>query len=211
MICGNRLSVFTVGPKSLVEITCAFAILISALALSNDASAQTIPAPLIAVIDVEGVERNSTAWKGVIAELKTRRSAYEEQIRQLQKPLEEKFKALESERAIISAEAFQQKQKALQNETRQLQQTAQQRLQDLDRARVTARVAIRNAIRSVLIEVMKEKSLNLILNSPKVPSSPDGLAVTDVVLAHSALDISKFVAKRLDTTLSRVDLPATAQ
>ncbi len=199
------------GRKIIVMLAVTFSVMFGTISVPSFGLAQSIPAPIIAVIDVEGVERNSTAWKGVIAELKTRRAAYEDQIRQLQKPLEDKFKALESERAIISAEAFQQKQKALQNETRQLQQTAQQRLQDLDRARVTARVAIRNAIRSVLIEVMKEKELNLILNSPQVPSTPDGLAVTDVVLAHSALDISELVAQRLNTTLSRVELPATAQ
>lgn len=178
---------------------------------ASGAWAQAIPAPAIAVLDVEGVERGSNAWKSVTEELDARRTAYEQQIRELQTPLEEKFKALEGQRAILSSEAFAQQQQALNQEARQLQQTAQSRKQNLDQVYVTARVQIRNELRAILIEIMKEKNLNLVLNSPKVPQTPNGLQVTDVVLAHSALDISDLVTERLNATLSRVSLPATAQ
>lgn len=191
----------------LVSIGLGFAFLIPV----SSATAQEMPAPVLAVVDIERIERESLAWKDLTTKLNERRAAFENQIRALQKPLEEEFTALEGQRSILSSDAFAAKQRELNERGRQLQQTAQGRKQELDRAFLTARIQIRNKLRSVLTELMKQRGINLILNSPQLPSGPNALAVTDVVLAHSALDLTALATDRLNAAITTVEFPVAAQ
>jgi len=163
------------------------------------ATAQDTPAAKIAVIDVQRVERESVAWQSLRTQFEELLSGYQSELRERQGALEQEGRDLEQQRSILSQEAFQQKKQDFDRRVGQLQRTAQERKQALDKAYAAARGQIREALREVVLEIARDRDLNLIFsNSPQERT---------VVMAHDELSISAEALERLNETISSVQLP----
>ncbi|MCR9221902.1 MAG: OmpH family outer membrane protein [Alphaproteobacteria bacterium] len=166
------------------------------------AVAQELPAAKIAVIDVSRVERESVAWQSLRKQFEDLLAGYQQELRDRQGALETEGRDLEQQRSILSTEAFQEKKRAFDQKVAELQRTAQERKQAMDRAYASARGQIREALRDVVLEIARERELNLILsNSPQERT---------VVMAHDDLSISDEALDRLNQKIDSVALPDIA-
>lgn len=173
---------------------------LAALASAPSAvQAQDIPDTRIAVIDVQRVERESIAWQSLREQFEALLSGYQSELRERQSALEQEGQQLEQQRSILSQEAFNEKKQSFDRRVAELQRTAQERKQALDKAYAAARGQIRDALREVVLEIARERGLNLIFsNSPQERT---------VVMAHDELSISEAALERLNDSIKSVELP----
>jgi Skp family chaperone for outer membrane proteins len=164
--------------------------------------AQDLVPARIAVIDISLVERESVAWQNLREQFETVLSGYQAKLRARQTALEEEGRQLEQQRSILSSDAFQEKKRAFDQQVAGLQRTAQQGKQELDKAYAAARNQIRAVLRDVVLEIAKDRELNLIFgNSPQERT---------VVMAHEGLSISDEALERLNKKIQTVNLPDVA-
>ena len=71
--------------------------------------AQEISPAVVAVVNIEKVERGSVAWKSLSTQINEQRIVFKNEVTALQNNLKAKSEELETQRAILSAEAFAQK------------------------------------------------------------------------------------------------------
>ncbi|MBP5855463.1 OmpH family outer membrane protein [Marivibrio halodurans] len=161
--------------------------------------AQEIPEARIAVIDVAGVERDSIAWQSLREQFEALLSGYQTELRDRQSSLEQEGQQLEQQRSILSQDAFQEKKAAFDQRVAELQRTAQERKQALDKAYAAARGQIRDALRQVVLEIAKERDLNLIFSNSPQDSS--------VIMSRDELSISEEALERLNESIKSVELP----
>lgn len=177
----------------------ALGVLTVAMLWSGGAVAQDLPPAKIAVLDVQRVERESVAWQSLRQQFEELLSGYQSELREKQGALEQEGRDLEQQRSILSQDAFQQKKQEFDRRVGELQRTAQERKQALDKAYAAARGQIREALRQVVLDIARERDLNLIFsNSPQERS---------VVMAHDELSISDEALERLNKQITSVKLP----
>ena len=150
------------------------------------ASAQQIPAPVIAVIDVGAVERQSIAWESLRAQIEARRAAFQGQLVEQQNALEQEQRELLARQNVLTPEAFQTQQREFRQKLTELQALGRQRKQELDRLYASARRQIREKLREVVTEIAAERGVNLMLNMSRedrtVSFVDNALIVTDEAL-----------------------------
>lgn len=177
----------------------ALGVLTVAMLWTGGVSAQDLPPAKIAVLDVQRVERESVAWQSLRQQFEELLSGYQSELRERQGALEQEGRDLEQQRSILSQDAFQQKKQEFDRRVGELQRTAQERKQALDKAYAAARGQIREALRQVVLDIARERDLNLIFsNSPQERS---------VVMAHDELSISEEALERLNEQITTVKLP----
>ena len=143
----------------------ALILLTTPIMLSPAVAADPAPTPVIAVLNVEAVERGSVAWDSLREQIDGRRNTLQKEVEALQSKLEKKARAIEAQRAILSEEAFTEKVREFEQERGQLQQETNARKQALDRAYASARSQIRDALNKVVAKIADERGFNLVLNA----------------------------------------------
>lgn len=167
-------------------------------ALSDGVRAQA--AISIATVDMNRVERSSQAWGSLQQQLNTRREAFQEEMRGIERQIEQARADLENRRSIISQDAFQQELQSFQGRMQQARQSAAQRQRSLQESYESARQEIRKAISEILLELAQENGYDLILNI--------GGADGTVLFATGSLIVTDEVLERLNQRLTSVTLPA---
>ena len=159
-----------------------------AMMMAVPASAQQMPAPVIAVIDVGAVERQSVAWESLRAQIESRRAAFQGQLVEQQNALEAEQRELLAQQNVLTPEAFQTKQQEFRQKLAQLQALGRQRKQELDRLYASARRQIREKLREVVSEIAAERGVNLMLNMSRedrtVSFVDNALIVTEEALTR---------------------------
>lgn len=170
------------------------ALLVVALLLLGAAgvSAQKMPAPSIAVMDVQGIIRDSAAAKSVRPQARKLRSEFQKDVRRQQDELRKAEQALAQQRAILSPEAFAKKRRDFDTRARQAQRDVQARKRVLDSAFGAAMEEVRRTLIIVAQELAKEQKVNIVL--PK----------SVVFLSIKSLDLSKQALQRLNKRLPSV-------
>jgi outer membrane protein len=174
----------------------ALAILIL-VGVAAPAVAQAIPKlePVaVAVIDFRGVLSQSEAAKGVRKIIDARREEFRAQFAQIEKQLREEQQALAQQRPIITADAFEQRARDLQGRVRQAQLEAQQGNQQLKRALDKAMDTVQKSLFRVVAELAEESGAGVVLFR------------NSIVIAVKKLEISKEALKRLNASLSKVEV-----
>ena len=166
----------------------ALSAMVGILLTTGSLSAQQIPAPVIAVIDVGAVERQSIAWQSLREQIEARRAAFQAQLVEQQNALEAEGRELQAQQNILTPEAFQTQQQEFRQRLAQLQALGRQRKQELDRLYASARRQIREKLREVVTEISAERGVNLMLNMSRedrtVSFVDNALIVTDDALAR---------------------------
>lgn len=161
--------------------------------------AQGISPAVVAVVNIEKVERGSVAWKSLSTQINEQRIVFKNEVTALQNNLKAKSEELETQRAILSAEAFAQKVKEFQSNRNSLQQESAKRKKLLDKVYAVGRQQIRTALNKVIVAYSEAENIEMVLNI----GSKAGVV-------HYAkmdkFDISKKVLELLDIEIQTVNL-----
>lgn len=161
------------------------------------AIAETIPKlePVaVAVIDFRGVLSQSEAAKNIRQTVDARREEFRAQFATIEKQLREEQQALAQQRPIITADAFEQRARDLQNRVRQAQLEAQAGNQQLKRALDKAMDVVQKELFRVVAELAEEAGAGVVLFR------------SSIVIAVKNLEISQEALKRLNAKISKVDV-----
>ncbi len=151
--------------------------------------------PIVAVVDIQRLLRDSKAAKDIRAQLEKRRSAYQEEISEQEKELRAADDELARQRAILSTDAFQQKRTELQQRIAEVQRNVETRRQQLDKAFGEAMREIQVALVQIVEEMATQGGIDIVF------------AKSQVVLVRNQLDITDETLNRLDARLPSVKLP----
>lgn len=172
--------------------------LLFVFAVSGHSYAQQMPSPVIAVIDVGAVERQSIAWQSLRDQIEGRRAEFQSQLESEQRALEEERNALLSQQNVLAPDVFQQRQQEFRKKLAELQGVARQRKQELDRLYASARRQIREALREVVVAIAQERGINLMLNMSREDRT--------VSYVDAQLLVSDEALERLNQRIQTVDL-----
>lgn len=151
-----------------------------------------LEAPVIAVVDLQKILRESLAGQSVGKQLGTIRKGFEDEIRKDESALRQADRDLASQRALLAPEAFAQRQQELRGRLAGLQRKANERRRALDIALQTAMNKVRNVLFRVATDLAKERNINVML--PK----------NSVLLIAKSLDLTEVVMERLNAKLKSV-------
>lgn len=166
--------------------------------VSGAGRAQQMPAPVIAVIDVGAVERQSIAWQSLREQIESRRAAFQSQLIEQQNALEAEQREILSQQNVLNPEVFQQRQQAFRQKLSELQALGRQRKQELDRLYASARRQIREKLREVVSEIAQERGINLMLNMSREDRT--------VSYVDNALIVSEEALTRLNERIQAIVL-----
>lgn len=184
--------------RTLLGRTLTVALLVVAVLVGNvSAVAQTIPKlePVaVAVIDFRGVLAQSEAAKSIRKTVDAKREEYRAQFATIEKQLREEQQALAQQRPIITADAFEQRARDLQNRVRQAQLEAQAGNQQLKKALDQAMDKVQKELFRVVAELAEEAGAGVVLFR------------SSIVIAVKKLEISQEALKRLNAKISTVEV-----
>ena len=166
---------------------------------SAPATAQQTAPPIVMIVDVQGVVRNSKAAKSVQGQIQTHRQGFTKEISDQENQLRAAEQELQRQRTILAGDAFAQKQREFQERVATVQRNAQARRRQLDEAFNEAMEQVQRALVTIVSKLAEERGANLVL--PK----------TLVVLVDKRFDASEEALKRLDQTLTQVSVKMPAK
>ncbi len=156
--------------------------------------AQELAPPVLAVIDLQKVRRDSTAVKALSQRIAEQRARYQDELREQEQALREADQELARQRSILSSEAYAQKRGDLERRIANLQREARDRKRALDKIFAQGMTRVQAELTEVATEIAKELNLDLVLSK------------STVVLVRPKFELTQEVVKRLNARLP--DLPA---
>ncbi len=170
---------------------------VTAVSGGQPALAQNAEAPMLAIIDVQKILRESVAVKSLTAKIEEQRTKYQDELRAEEESLRTADQELARQRTILSAEAYTQKRKDLEQQVATLQRQVQERKKGLDQLFGQGISQVQNELANVAKEIAEERGLDLILSR------------ATVVIVKPKFDISNEALERLNARLTTVALPAS--
>jgi len=162
---------------------------------SSPAVAQDMAAPVLAIIDVQKVLRESVAVKALTASIEEQRDKYQQELRQKEETLRGADQELAKQRTILSAEAYAEKRRELEQQVGTLQRQVQERKKELDQLFGQGMSQAQNELANVAKEIAEERGIDLILSR------------ATVVIVKPKFDISNEALTRLNARLKSVAVP----
>lgn len=150
--------------------------------------------PVIAVLDVQRVLRDSAAGKSIRAAVEGRRKKIEGEIEAERTELKDADAKLRQQQTVLAPEALNQRRRDLERRYSELRRKADKASGMMNKAVNTAMHTLRQEMANVLARLMKEKDINITLARSAVLIFDEKLNVTNEVLA------------RLDKLLPKVDV-----
>jgi Skp family chaperone for outer membrane proteins len=175
------------------------ALVIAVVALGGQPAvrANQAGAPVLAVVDVQKVMRNSVAVKALNQRIEAQRVAYQDELRKKEEALRNADQELARQRTILSAEAFAEKRRELEKQAAGLQREVQERKRALDRMFSEGMARVQRVVSEIAQEIGEERGLDLVLTK------------ATVVIVKPKFDITDDILKRLNERLPEV--PAAAR
>jgi Skp family chaperone for outer membrane proteins len=166
------------------------------LALGGEAVAQEkFASPVIAIVDVQLLMRESVAAKKVLEQASKYSAAYQQEFSPEEAKIREAEKELAGQANLVSAEAFKEKRAAFETRANEFVHRVQLRRQSLDQATSKAMGQVVSAVNKLVSDVAGQVGANLVLQR------------TQVEFFDSKLDITKPVLERLNATVKEVKFP----
>ncbi len=163
------------------------------------AMAQQLTPPIIMIVDVQGVQQGSKAFKSIQGQMQTHRQAFQKEIGDQEGQLRTAEQELQRQRTILSPEAFAQKQREFQERVNSVQRNAQSRRRQLEEAFNDAMQQVQRQLLQVVGKLAEERGATIVL--PK----------TLVVLVDKRFDTSDEALKRLDAAITQVSVKLPAK
>jgi outer membrane protein len=177
-----------------------FAAFLAAACVSAIASAdaQEVAAPVIIIVDVQQILRDSVVAKNIQTQMNQRTEGYTKEVSAQENELRRTQDELERQRTVLSADAFNTKMRDFQQRYDALDHGVQATRQALQQAYNDAMTKVENTALQIIADVAAERKANLVVTKAAVLFEAQGL------------DITQDVIHRLDEKLPAVPL-AVAQ
>ena len=147
------------------------------------------------VIDYHRIMRDSKAARTIRQQVDARQKIYQAEIAKEEKKLVDTDKELTRQRAVLSADAFQQKRQDFDKKVAEVQRLVQERRRQLDQVSAAALNEVRKGIIEIVAGMAQARGFNLI-----VPSS-------GVLVFSPEIDMTDDVIAQLDERLPSVKVP----
>lgn len=178
---------------SLYAVTAFFAVW-TWLVAQVPAGAQEPLAPVLAIIDVQKVLRDSTAVKSLSKKIEAQRGKYQAELREKEEKIRSADQELTRQRSVLSTEAFAEKRNELELRIATVQREIQERKKNLDQLFAKGMGQVQNELLKVAKKIAEERGLDLILSK------------ATVVIVKPKFDITSEALKRLNASLPDVAL-----
>ena len=157
--------------------------------------AQELTPPVLAIIDVQKVLRDSTAVSALSRKIEEQKLLHQEELRKQEQALRDADQELARQRSILSPEAYARKRSELEKRVATLQREARNRKRGLDKIFTQGMIKVQAELANVAKEIAEERGLDLILSK------------ATVVLVKAKFELTREAVRRLNERLP--DLPAT--
>jgi len=161
------------------------------------ASAETpakMPAPVIAIVDMQRILQESSASKSVQKQLEAQRSKFQNEIEKEENSLRQAEQTLSKQRTQLSAQDYSDREQQLRQRFSAVENHVQSRRKVLDKSYADAMNAVREALLDVVSSVARERGANLVIVKQQALWTDQPLDITDVVL------------QRLDEKMPKIDI-----
>lgn len=165
-----------------------------AVAPAATAPANSLPAAIVAVVDIEKILKESTAGKSVRDQLSSKRDTFQQQVTADEQKLNEARQALMQQQSSLTAEQFAAKRAEFEAQARAAQQRVQERARALDAALAESLSTIKNSVGQIVADIAAAKGANVVLDKGQV------------VVVEAKLDLTAAVLEQLNRKLPRVDV-----
>lgn len=189
----------TIWPGRALAI--AGAVLISTMSVAAPAAAQGkgISAPVIIVIDLQEVVKDSTAGKGLLAQRDKYLQQYQSEFAKEEQSLRGAEQELARQRTVLSPEAFAEKRRGFEQQVVELQRKAQESRRSLEEAFGKGMNQLNQALVKVSDEIAQENGATIVL------------AKNQVFLHDPKMEVTKTAIERLNKRLPSVEFPTPAK
>lgn len=170
-------------------------LLLLALAPSLPAAGANGEHPVIAIIDMQEILKESLAVQDMQRRIEEMRSAYQEEFRKEEDALRQRDQELSRQRTSMSADSFAQQRQALEQEVAKAQREIQKRRKSLEALFGQGMSELRLELVKIVQEIASKRGADLVL------------AKTTVVLVRPDLEITGEALERLNARLPRIELP----
>jgi Skp family chaperone for outer membrane proteins len=157
---------------------------------------QQPPAAVIGVVDIQEVQRVSTAFTQVREEIERRRTRLNEDLQREQNTWRDAQQALANQRAQLSADQIRQRERDLQDRITDSQRIFRNRSQAIEQAAQQALVQIEESLANVVRSVAQGRNINMVLPRPLV------------IMNAPEFDITDDVAQQFNRVMRQVNIPA---
>ena len=151
--------------------------------------AQELAAPVIAVIDLQKVRRDSIAVKALSQRIAEQKARHQDELREQEKALREADQELARQRSILSPEAYANKRIELERRVATLQRDARDRKRALEKIFAQGMSQVQAELTEIAKEIAQELGLDLVLSK------------TTVVLVKPKFELTQEVVQRLNARL----------
>jgi outer membrane protein len=160
------------------------------------AQAKKMPAPAIAVIDMQQVLRESKVGQDINRQLEPYARGLQDELNKGQETFRREEEELRRQQAVLAPDAFAQRSKQFQDRWNEVNRQIQVRRQAFERSQNAASVEVKKQLRTIVDGLAREMGFNLVLEK-----------VTTVYSSES-LEITRQVVQRLDQSLPSLQVPA---
>ncbi len=175
-------------------------VVLSVLSLSLATNARAQLEPVIAVVDVDAVIRDSQAMTTLGAQLLELQTQWENELTALNKELAANLRSAQEQLDAeeIDQEAFRQVQIRTQRDLQQLRQEANARQRKLIQARRVAEEELQRRLEEIVIRIASDRGANLVFN------------YSGIVIAALGFDISEQAIQELNQQIPELNITVNA-
>ena len=177
----------------------AAALALAVLLTGAAAPAQTVAPPVIIIVDVQQILRDSLVARNIQSQMSQRTERYTKEVTQQEDELRHVQDQLEKQRNVLAPEAFNAKMRDFQQRYDALDHGVQVTRQTLQQAYNDAMTKVENTALQIIADIAAEKKANLVVTKAAVLFEAPGL------------DITQEVIRRLDVKLPLVTLAVPAE
>ena len=156
--------------------------------------AQELAPPVLAIIDIQKVLRESTAVRALSRKIGEQKAQHQQELREQERALRDADQELARQRSILSPEAYAKKRGELEQRVATQQREARNRKRGMDKVFTQGMIKVRTELVRVAKEIAEERGLDLILSK------------ATVVLVKAKFELTQEAVRRLNARLP--DLPA---
>ena len=156
---------------------------------------QPPPTPVIGVVDVPEIQRDSAAFNQVREEIERRRQRLNEDLQREQNSWREQQQQLANQRAGLPPDQLRQRERDLQDRITESQRIFRERSRAIEQVAQGALVEIEQALGSVIRQVAASRSVNMVLPRPLV------------IYNEPPFDLTAEVSQQFNRALRSVTIP----
>ncbi|MDD5585457.1 MAG: OmpH family outer membrane protein [Alphaproteobacteria bacterium] len=148
------------------------------------AQAQTFPAPVIAIVDVQRILEESLAAKTVQQQLESQRAKFQNEISGDETGLRQAEQELAKSRDSVSPDVFADKEQQLRQKFLKVERRVQVRRKALDQAFTDSMNVVKKNLLDIVSAIARERGVNMALVKQQALWSDKRMDITDEVLAR---------------------------